>query len=250
MKRILAIIVVVCLLLFGIPVLVNSMINNSVEFFENEESNISFNRSYKPRILYENVKRMNLISIDNDESVYGTEESVFYINDISLEDIEDILEDDTSGYYLSNEEIDMVANVVMHEVGGIYGTNTYVTITYANGQSATYNGSCILHKIHAQVLLNQYNSSMFPSSLVSCIRNYWMAGLEYSGYYSSSNSTWQHCRNDVINILNNGFSIPSNVYAATCDPYFATWYPGYHLYATVYWNTGWYSGTFYYYQYG
>lgn len=250
MKKILVIIVVVfvvtCLLLFGISALVNSAIDNSVEF-ENEEYSISFNRSYRPRILYENIKRMNLIAIDGDESVYGTEESVFYINDIT---IEDILEDDTSGYYLSNEEIDMVANVVMHEVGGIYGSNAYVTITYANGQSVTYNGSCILHKIHAQVLLNQYNSSMFSSSLASCIRNYWMSGLEYSGYYSSSNSTWQHCRNDVIDILNNGFSIPSNVYAATCDPYFATWYPGYYLYATVYWNTGWFSGTFYYYQYG
>lgn len=248
MKKILVIIVVICLLLFGISVLVNSAIENSVEFIENEESNISFNRSYRPRILYENIRRLDLTSINNNESVYGTEESVFYINDIA---IEDILEDGTSSsYYLSNEEIDMVANVVMHEVGGIYGNNAYVTITYANGQFATYNGSCILHKIHAQVLLNQYNSSMFPSSLASCIRNYWMSGLEYSGYYSSSNSTWQHCRNDVIDILNNGFSIPSNVYAATCDPYFATWYPGYYLYATVYWNTGWFSGTFYYYQYG
>lgn len=249
MKKILVIIVVICLLLFGISALINSAIDNSVKLIENEESNISFNRSYRPRILYENIRRLDLTSINNNESVYGTEESVFYINDITLEDV-DILEDNTSGYYLSNEEIDMVANVVMHEVGGIYGSNAYVTITYANGQSVTYNGSCILHKIHAQVLLNQYNSSMFPSSLASCIRNYWMSGLEYSGYYSGSNSTWQHCRNDVIDILNNGFSIPSNVYGATCDPYFASYYSGYSLYATVYWNTGWHSGTFYYYQYG
>lgn len=248
MKKILVIIVVICLLLFGISALVNSAIDNSDEFIENEEYSVSFNRSCRPRILYEDAKIMDLTSINNNESVYGTEESVFYINDVTLEDI---LEDDTSSsYYLSNKEIDMVANVVMHEVGGIYGSNAYVTITYANGQSVTYNGSCILHKIHAQVLLNQYNSSMFPSSLASCIRNYWMSGLEYSGYYSSSNSTWQHCRNDVIDILNNGFSIPSNVYAATCDPYFASYYPGYSLYAIVYWNTGLYSGTFYYYQYG
>lgn len=146
----------------------------------------------------------------------------------------------------TNDEIDLIANVVTHEVGGING---YVSITYANGETATYNNGCVLHKIHARVLINQYNSSLFPDSLSSCISRYWLSGLEYSGYYSYSNSTWQHCREGVLDAVSNDLDVPSNVYAATCDPYFASTYPGYSLYATVYWNTGWYSGVFYYYQY-
>lgn len=144
-------------------------------------------------------------------------------------------------------EIDIIANVVTHEVGGISG---YVRITYADGRTEEYSdGGCILHQIHARVLMNQKNSDLFPSSLASCVRTYWMAGLEYPGYYGSGNQTWQHCREDVVDALDGDICVPSNVYAATCDPYFATWCPGYRLWASVYWNTGWYSGVFYYYQY-
>ena len=152
---------------------------------------------------------------------------------------------------LSEADIDRIANVVTHEVGGICGPDSYVVVTYANGTSVTYYGSCILHQINAQVLLNQLHSSMFPDTLSSCIRTYWASYLSEPGYYSSANSTWVHCRQDVTDVLM-GYTvtIPSNVYAATCDPYFASYYPGYSLYAAVYWNTGWYSGTFYYYQYG
>jgi len=152
---------------------------------------------------------------------------------------------------LSEADIDRIANVVTHEVGGICGPDSYVVVTYANGTSVTYYGSCILHQIHAQVLLNQLHSSMFPDTLSSCIRTYWASYLSEPGYYGSANSTWVHCRQDVTDVLM-GYTvtIPSNVYAATCDPYFASYYPGYSLYAAVYWNTGWYSGTFYYYQYG
>lgn len=37
---------------------------------------------------------------------------------------------------------------------------------------------------------------------------------------------------------------------ATCDPYFADRYPAYRLWAKARWDTGWASGTFYYYEYG
>lgn len=149
-------------------------------------------------------------------------------------------------YSFTEEEIDMITNVVMHEVGGVCG---YVSITYSNGETFTYNDGCMLHKIHTMVLINQFNSSLFPDSISKCIRQCWMRGLENTGYYSRNNSTWQHCREDVVDVLENGFTIPDGVFAATCDAYFANSYSGFSLYATVYWNTGWYSGVFYYYQY-
>lgn len=149
----------------------------------------------------------------------------------------------------TEDEIDMITSVVMHEVGGLYGSNSSVTITYANGYSETYYGTCLIHKIHAQVLINQYHSSLFPSSLSRCISLYWDAGLTNTNYYNKNNSTWQHCRADVLDVLTSGGNLPNNVFGATCDPYFAQRYSGYSLYASVYWNTGWYSGTFYYYQY-
>ena len=149
----------------------------------------------------------------------------------------------------TEEEIDMITNVVMHEVGGIYDSNSFITITYANGISETYYGTCILHKIHAQVLINQYYSSLFPSSLSKCISLYWDPALTNTNYYSKNNEIWKHCREDVIDVIINGSFIPNNVYGATCDSYFAQTFPGYFLYATVFWSTDWYSGTFYYYQY-
>lgn len=149
----------------------------------------------------------------------------------------------------ASNDVDLITNVVAHEVGGISGGSTYVVITYADGTTYTYNGGCILHKIHARVLQNQANSSLFQSDLSACIKTYWASYLADPWYFSRSNPTWQHCREDVVSALNGEFTIPSNVLAATCDPNFASYYPGYSLYAAVYWNTGWYSGTFYYYQY-
>lgn len=151
---------------------------------------------------------------------------------------------------VSESDIDRIANVVAHEVGGICGPDSYVIITYANGTSVTYRGSCILHQIHAQVLINQVNSSMFPDNYASCIRMYWASYLSEPGFYSQSNVNWNHCRKDVVDVLSgNAVTIPSNVYAATCDANLGALYPGYTLYASVYWDTGWYNGVFYYYQY-
>ena len=158
---------------------------------------------------------------------------------------------ESTGYSgLSESDLDLMANVVAHEVGGISGEGTYVVITYADGTTQTYNGGCILHKLHARVLLNQIQSDIFPSSASACISTYWASWLASPGCYSRSSSLWQHCRQDVVDAVSGGFSIPSNVYAATCDAWFASWYPGYTLYASVYWNTGWYSGVLYYYSYG
>ena len=44
--------------------------------------------------------------------------------------------------------------------------------------------------------------------------------------------------------------VPGNVFAATCDANFAGYYPGWYLWARVDWDTGWVSGTFFYYAYG
>ena len=96
---------------------------------------------------------------------------------------------------------------------------------------------------------SQSSSNIFPSSLSKCISWYWDPSLTSINYYNRNNSTWQHCRDDVLDVVLSGGNIPSNVFAATCDPYFATYYPQYSLYASIYWSTGWYTGTFYYYQY-
>lgn len=157
--------------------------------------------------------------------------------------------ENSSSYGLTAEQIDLVTNIVMHEVGSLYGSNIIITMVLADGTTIDYSGTNMIHKIHAKVLLNQYYSSIFPNSLSSCISQYWASYLANANYYNHNNSTWKDCRQDVINVLSSGSIIPSNVYVATCDPYFASYYSGYSLYATVYWNTGWYSGTFYYYQY-
>ena len=149
----------------------------------------------------------------------------------------------------SDSEVNMITNVVMHEVGGIYGKGVYVKIIYPNGTVESYTSTNLLHCLHAQVLANQLNSDVYPDTLKDCIRLYWMPGLENENYYSKRNATWQDCREDVIATLSEDPAIPDNVFGATCDPYFASRYPGWKLYATVYWNTGWVSGTFYYYSY-
>ena len=141
-------------------------------------------------------------------------------------------------------EINMIANVVNGEVGGISGT---VTLTYADGTTIT-DDACLLHKIHARVVDNQVRSEIFPSTVRSCVRQYWSKG--YSGTGWRSGAQWRHCREDVLWALYGFVDVPDNVLAATCDPYFADRYAGYRLWAKVRWDTGWTSGTFYYYQYG
>lgn len=144
----------------------------------------------------------------------------------------------------TNDELNMIANVVNGEVGGITGT---ATITYADG-TVVEADACLLHMVHAKVVDNQVRHELFPDTLLSCVRQYWSNG--YSGTIWRTNEQWQHCRNDVIVSLATDINVPNNVLAATCDPYFADRYQQYSLWAKVRWDTGWTSGTFYYYQYG
>lgn len=141
-------------------------------------------------------------------------------------------------------EINMITNTVNGEVGGISGT---VTIYYPDGTVAEADGQT-LRRIHARVVDNQVRSDLFPSTVRSCVRKYWSKG--YSGTGWRSGAQWQHCRNDVLWALYGFVDVPDNVLAATCDPGFAERCDGYKLWAKVRWNTGWTSGTFYYYQYG
>lgn len=141
-------------------------------------------------------------------------------------------------------EINMIANAVNGEVGGITGS---VTMTYADGTTVEAD-ACLLHKIHARVLDNQVRSDLFPDSLRTCINWYWTSAYTATGWRTSAQ--WQHCRNDVLLALYGLVEVPDNVLAATCDPHFAERYDGYKLWAKVRWDTGWTSGTFYYYQYG
>lgn len=147
-----------------------------------------------------------------------------------------------SGY--SDADLNTITNVVNGEVGGIVGT---VVLTYADG-TQLWTDACTLHKIHARVVDNQVKSSLFPSTVQGCVSQCW--SWSYTGTDWRSSTQWQHCRQDVVDALTGGISVPSNVYAATCDANFASWYPGYYLWARVDWDTGWYSGTFYYYAYG
>lgn len=141
-------------------------------------------------------------------------------------------------------ELNMIANVVNGEVGGICGT---VTIYYANGETVEADGQT-LRRIHARVVDNQVRHELFPSTVRSCVRQYWSKG--YSGTSLRSGAQWQHCRQDALWALWGFVDVPDGVVAATCDPYFANRYPAYRLWATVRWDTGWTSGTFYYYKYG
>lgn len=144
----------------------------------------------------------------------------------------------------TDADLNMIANVVNGEVGGITGT---ATITYADGTTVEAD-ACLLHKIHARVLDNQVRHDLFPDSLRTCINWYWTSAYTSTAWKTSSQ--WQHCRNDVLLALYGMVEVPDNVLAATCDPYFAERYTGYALWAKVKWDTGWTSGTFYYYQYG
>lgn len=144
----------------------------------------------------------------------------------------------------SEAELNMMANVVNGEVGGITGT---ATITYADGSTVDVD-ACLLHRIHARVLDNQVKSEIFPDSLRTCISWYWTSAYTATGW--RSNAQWQHCRQDVLWALWGCVDVPDNVLAATCDPHFAERYDGYKLWVKVKWDTGWVSGTFYYYQYG
>lgn len=144
----------------------------------------------------------------------------------------------------SDSELNMITNVVNGEVGGITGT---ATITYADGSTVDVD-ACLLHIIHARVLDNQVKSEIFPDSLRTCISWYWTSAYTATGWRTSER--WQHCRQDVLFALWGCVDVPDNVLAATCDPYFADRYPTYSLWAKVKWDTGWVSGTFYYYQYG
>ena len=139
-------------------------------------------------------------------------------------------------------ELNMMANVVRGEVGGISGT---VTIYYPDG-TVVEADPCMLHKIHARVVDNQVRSELFPSTVRSCVRQYW--SKNYSGTSWRSDAQWKHCRNDVLLALWGFIDVPDTVLAATCDPYFAERYTAYRLWAKVRWDTGWVSGTFYYYE--
>jgi hypothetical protein len=144
----------------------------------------------------------------------------------------------------SESEINMIANVVSGEVGGITGT---CVLTYADG-SQLWADASVLRGIHACVVDNQVKSGMFPDSVSGCVGTYWSTSYTGTGWRDSAQ--WQSCRAAVVEALGGAVCVPGNVYAATCDPWFASYYPGYYLWARVDWDTGWYSGKFYYYAYG
>lgn len=148
---------------------------------------------------------------------------------------------ETGGY---DADLNMIANVVNGEVGGICGT---VVLTYADGSQLWTDGST-LRMIHARIVDNQVQSSLFPSTVSGCVGQCW--SWSYTGTAWRDSAQWQSCRQAVVDALAGGVSVPSNVYAATCDANFASYYPGWHLWARVDWDTGWFSGTFYYYAYG
>lgn len=140
-------------------------------------------------------------------------------------------------------EINTITNIVNGEVGGIIGS---VAITYADG-STEYTDGRFLRMIHARVVHNQIQSSLFPDTPSACAARYWSES--YAGSELRSSERWKSCREDVVFSLHWLSCIPDNVFAATCDPYFAERYQGYRLWAKVRWDTGYVSGTFYYYAY-
>ena len=142
----------------------------------------------------------------------------------------------------TESEINMIANAVNGEVGGITGS---IWITYADGTTVEAD-ACLLRMIHARVVDNQVRHDMFPDSVRSCLNLYWTSAYTATGWRSSAQ--WQHCRNDALMALYGLVEVPDNVLAATCDPYFADRYTAFSLWAKVKWDTGWTSGTFYYYE--
>jgi hypothetical protein len=140
---------------------------------------------------------------------------------------------------------------VSGEVGGITGP---CVLTYADG-SQLWADASVLRSIHARVVANQVNSGMFPATVSGCVGTYWSQSYTGTGWRDSAQ--WQSCRAAVVEALGGtgdpsptGAWVPGNVFAATCDPWFSSYYPGYYLWARVDWDTGWCSGTFYYYAYG
>lgn len=146
----------------------------------------------------------------------------------------------------TDAEINEITNVVNGEVGGIGGAS--VTLTYADG-SQLYTDGYTLRRIHARIVDNQVRSGLFPDSVDGCVRQCWSPDYASTGWRDSAQ--WQSCREEVLAAVVSGhYGIPDNVFAATCDPAFCQWYPGWYLWARVDWDTGWVSGTFYYYAYG
>ena len=144
----------------------------------------------------------------------------------------------------SDADLNTITNVVNGEVGGISGT---VILTYADGSQLWTDGST-LRMIHARIVDNQVNSSLFPSTVQGCVSQCW--STSYNGTAWRDSAQWQSCRQAVVDALSGGILVPCNVYAATCDGAFASYYPGWRLWARVDWSTGWVFGTFYYYAYG
>lgn len=149
---------------------------------------------------------------------------------------------DSSNYI--DSELNMIANTVNGEVGGITGT---ILLTYSDGSYEYVSGSRI-RQIHAKIIDNQVKSDLFPDSVYDCITQCWSTG--YLGTSWQSSWQWQRAREDVIEAFDNVVDVPNNLYAATCDGRFAQKYSSFCLWARVDWDTGWCSGTFFYYTYG
>lgn len=145
----------------------------------------------------------------------------------------------------TDAEINQITNVVYGEVGGIGAAS--VTLTYSDG-SKLYTDGYMLRAVHARIVDNQVKSNLFPGSVDGCVRQCWSAAYASTGWRDSSQ--WRSCREAVVEALAEDIYVPDNVFAATCDPSFASYAPGWYLWARVDWSTGWYAGTFYYYCYG
>ncbi len=143
----------------------------------------------------------------------------------------------------TDKELNVFANIVNGEVGGITGK---VTVTYADGTVVKADGRT-LRQIHTRVVHNQVRSSLFPDTVQRCAALYW--SRRYADTAWRSSIQWKSCREDAVLALLGYEDVPDNVFAATCDPYFSDRYPVYSLWAKVRWDTGWVSGTFYYYAY-
>ena len=138
----------------------------------------------------------------------------------------------------------MIANVVNGEVGPMCGT---ILMTYFDGSQEYVDGTYI-RKIHARVLDNQVKSDVYPDTLRSCISRYW--SKNYLDPSWGTSEQWLRSRADAVDALDNYMYVPNNLFGATCDSRFDKKYPKFMRWARVDWDTGWNSGTFYYYTYG
>jgi len=204
----------------------------------------------KPLVIFiglpEEEELKNNITIYKEEYIQVEEDTTKIIE---YTEIEDIIEECTENISMENdiiftdEEINMITNMVRGESGGIIGN---VTVTYANGYIITAD-ACVVHKYHAKIVENMYNSPIFPNNVSNCIKQCFSSSYATTNYRTEEQ--WLHCREDVIIALEGDTDLPNNVFAATCDPNFAKNHKGWSLFAKINWNTGWTSGTFYYYQY-